>query len=84
MAFYGRLSHSEEETKALDEHRSGSSTQGDPKARKCTGVGYLASYKQKREGSSGSWAPRGGLGMGAPHQAQGLELEAEPTSTGEL
>lgn len=39
----GRSSYTEEVTKALDEEKSGSSTQEDPKARKCTNVSYLAS-----------------------------------------
>lgn len=39
----GRSSYTEEVTKALDEEKSGSSTQEDPKARKCINVSYLAS-----------------------------------------
>lgn len=39
----GRSSYTEEVTKALDEEKSGSSTQEDPKARKYINVSYLAS-----------------------------------------
>lgn len=54
MLFMGRLSHLEEETEALEEDGSASSIQKDPKARKCTGVDYLESWKWKREENPGS------------------------------
>ena len=68
----GRLSHPEEETRVLNEDRSGSSTQGDPQAGKHTGVCYLASQGQQRDGNTGCWAPRLGPMM-PPFQAHGVE-----------
>lgn len=72
MLFYGRLSHLQEDTEALDGEKSGSSTQEDPKVRECTGVGYLASCEQKKDENTGSWAPRLGP-VGPPLQAHGIE-----------
>lgn len=69
----GRWSHPEEETEVLDGDRSWSSTQEDPKASEHTGVGYLASQEQWREGNTGYWAARLGL-MVPPRQVHGLEV----------
>lgn len=50
-SFMDRMSRLEEDTEALSDDKSGSSTQEDPKARKCTGVGDLASQEPKKDGS---------------------------------
>lgn len=62
---------SEEETKALDEDRSGASTQEDPNARNAQ-VWFTWRVKSRERRNPGSRAPRLGP-VGPPLQAHGLE-----------
>lgn len=76
----GRLNHLEEKTEALSEDRSGSPIQKDPKARKHTGVGYLANREWKRGGHPGSRAPRLDQ-WGHPLKLMGRKLDPESNLT---